>query len=127
MKQTILVVKGDTASRRMICAVLENAGYTVVALDDVDVAESRLERDAFDAIVVDFKVSDAEGLSFVKKLRQLDTCKTTPVVMLTNQVIRAENQEIGLSFWQLKPLNLDKLLEAINTAVRFSYVKKVSL
>jgi two-component system cell cycle response regulator CpdR len=78
---TVLLVEPDTDLRDTLCAVLEEAGYAVVAYGDSKEALADL-RDicAFDLLVTEVRLSNLDGWQLARDARRL--CPGLPVVFI---------------------------------------------
>jgi CheY-like chemotaxis protein len=79
----VLIVDDHELDRRLSTLDLEEAGYLVSEAGNVDEALQRLERQTFDAIVLDIRMPGTDGLTFLRNMRLISKLEHVPVVMLT--------------------------------------------
>ena len=121
MSKTIMVVE-DSASIRMVVKItLQSKQYNVIEAVDGQKALDKLGEQKIDLFLCDVNMPNMDGLTFVKKLKQMDEYKFAPVVMLTTESEEAKKQEgkdAGVKAWLIKPFQPDKLLQALDVLLK---------
>lgn len=122
----ILVAEDDVAMRRLIAVALRAAGHRVIEASDgadvLDRIESTIWADRHDVIgliVSDMAMPALSGLDVLAALRAVEV--HTPFILITafgDDVVRAEATALGASSVLDKPLDVDGLLNAVETALR---------
>lgn len=80
----VLLVEDEPDHARLISLRLPSAaGWAVARAGSVAEARARLERETFDALVVDYRLGDGTGLALLAELRAAGN--RTPAMVLTNQ------------------------------------------
>jgi len=115
----ILVVDDEESVRQFLQEVLEDAGYTVVLASGGVNAVSEAASGEFDAVLMDNRMPDLDGLSALDELRRKNP--ELPVVLMTaygttRTAISAMQQ--GAFDYITKPFNLEELLGILEKAVR---------
>jgi len=80
-KGRILVVDDDIELRGLLQRYLGENGYEVRAVPDTKTMDRQLEREPFDAMVLDLMMPDEDGLSACRRLRAAN--ETIPIIVLT--------------------------------------------
>ncbi len=80
-KKHILVIDDDPSLRSLFQVVLENYGYTSESTDNGREALSKLALKTYDAVLLDYKFPDMNGLIVLRHIHQV--YPSLPVVMLT--------------------------------------------
>jgi two-component system, NtrC family, response regulator AtoC len=116
--RTILVVDDDATIRRALVAQLQDEGYRAVAAESLTAATAQLAAHAVDAVLLDIRLKDGDGLVFLEALRA--DRPTLPVIMATAfgdsaRAIRA--MQLGAFEYLTKPFDLDALLATVSRAV----------
>ena len=90
---TILIVDDEPINLEIICAHLEDDGYTLITASNGDEAWARIESapGQFDAIILDRMMPEMDGMQVLANIKDNDLLAQVPVVM---QTARAENQEV---------------------------------
>ena len=112
----ILVVDDEVHIVYVVAIKLRNNGYDVLTADNgVDAFElARTEKP--DIIVTDFQMPVMTGLELVKKLRQNEATRNTPVIMLTARGFAVEDkqrEDLQISEFLSKPFSPKELLRSI--------------
>ncbi|MEK6784270.1 MAG: response regulator [Nitrospirota bacterium] len=117
MSKTALVVDDSRTMRQMVAFTLTNAGFTVIEAEDGKDAVSKVAAGTkLDIVVTDLNMPEMDGITLIKKLRQLTAYKFTPILMLTTESAmekKKEGKEAGATGWIVKPFNPDVLLKTI--------------
>jgi DNA-binding NtrC family response regulator len=71
MLESALIVDDDADVRRMLTSVLEDAGYSVEAVDNGRQAIKSCERLPFDVALVDINLPDVKGTALLHELKRL--------------------------------------------------------
>ncbi|MGL4404515.1 MAG: response regulator, partial [Notoacmeibacter sp.] len=119
MQEPILIVDDDPVQRRLSEATLRRAGFNVVTVDNGKDALTRLENEAFSAIVLDMMMPGIDGAGVLSGLAQLGVA--TPVVVQTAQgsidaavrMVRA-----GAFDFLVKPVAPERLIASIQSAIK---------
>ena len=116
MGYTILVADDSASMRQLISFTLQGAGFQVIeALDGKD-ALKKIKENKIDMVISDLNMPNFDGMELLKYLRDNDSFKSIPVVMLTTEsglstVLEAKNA--GISGWILKPFEPKKLTDTV--------------
>lgn len=110
----ILIVDDDEGVTQTFARMLRLEGYQVRTAIS---AESGLQEAATsppDAIILDLRMPLVDGLGFLRRLRQQDEQRTTPVAIVTGDYflddsVSAELRELGAEL-RFKPLWLEDLV-----------------
>jgi DNA-binding response OmpR family regulator len=118
MAQRILLVEDDARLARMVAEYLGQAGFrmTTVArgMDGID----KLEREPFDALVLDLMLPDIDGLDVARRIRARSQI---PILMLTARgepADRVVGLELGADDYLPKPFEPRELLARLKAVLR---------
>ncbi len=114
----VLLVEDDVGVREVLSAYLAVDGYDVVEAGDgvegLDLAIS----DAPDLIVTDIMMPNLDGLGLVKRLRQDDTLRQIPVLLISGHCDSPGNMNTDPHNGQVaflpKPISLGGFLAAVH-------------
>ena len=113
MASKILVVDDEPYMHRLLQYHLERAGFQVLkAVNGREAVEIAL-REGPRLIVMDVMMAELDGLSALKLLKQADSTKTIPVIMITasaHHVTRQEAEHSGAAMFMTKPFSPTQLL-----------------
>lgn len=115
---TVLVVEDTQDTREALCDLLGHHGYRVDAVQDGMSALRQASQIRYDAVVLDMRLPDIDGLSVLKTLIELDA--TLPVIVLTAYV--SSESKIGSfrkgAFAYLpKPYNPEEMTATLHRAI----------
>ncbi|MEO0705260.1 MAG: ATP-binding protein [Cyanobacteria bacterium J06649_5] len=128
--QTLLIVD-DSASDRVACQrYLEqesNRTYQIIEAESAQAGFLQLERTSIDLILLDYRLPDLDGLSFLERLQEC-TGLNIPVIMLTgqgNEMIAAKAIKAGAYNYIVKQPQMGNVLRlAVRTALREATLKR---
>ncbi len=89
MAKTLLVVDDSATMRKIITRTIRKAGLSVD--DDIQEAGNgcealdKLNAGSVDVVLCDINMPEMNGLEFVKKARELDSCADTKIVMISTE------------------------------------------
>ncbi|MCC7382472.1 MAG: response regulator [Deltaproteobacteria bacterium] len=118
MAWTILVVEDDKSVARFLGDVLEREGYKVLFESDGEWALRTAQSKPVDLMLLDVLLPKLVGFDVVDRLRQTEKGKTLPVVMISGVYRAAAHkdalmQKLGIIDYLDKPVDLDRLLDAV--------------
>jgi len=111
-----LVVDDSVSVRRSMETLMQDAGYDVVSARDGVDGLGVLQRRTPDVVLVDLEMPRMNGLEFTSALRNRETTRRTPVVMITSRFTDKHRQlarAAGVDLFLTKPYAEDQLLGAI--------------
>jgi two-component system, OmpR family, response regulator MprA len=118
-RQRILVVEDDEAISRMLEVELGEAGYDVLLVARGDDALASITRDRPDAVVLDLRLPDRDGLSVCRQARREG--HDLPILMLT-ALDRLGDRVLGLDAgaddYLPKPFAVEELLARLRALLR---------
>lgn len=92
----ILVVDDSAPHRRLLTAILDRAGHTVVTAANGAEALALLEREAVDGVVSDVKMPVIDGYQLLRGLRSDARWSRLPFIFYSSVFIDRSAQELGL-------------------------------
>ena len=108
----------DSATVRLaLSRTLTEAGYEVHEANDGCDALTKLNRCQVDMLVTDLNMPNMDGIILTGKLREIDSYKFTPILILTTETSEARKQEgkaAGATGWIEKPFDPDHLLSTVD-------------
>ncbi len=121
MSKTILIVDDSESIREVVSATLENDGYEVlVGIDGLD-AQKHLTGQEIGLIITDLNMPNKNGIELIKDVRQNESYKFTPILLLTTESQAEKKQEAkaaGATGWIVKPFVQEKLLATVKKVLR---------
>ena len=123
----IWVIDDDEAIRFVLQRALRRRGYEVTCFETVGDVRSALRRAQPQALLTDIRLPDADGLSIVDTLEQLEL--DIPVIAMTafadlDQAVSAFQK--GVFEYLPKPFDLDQVLSVVERAVAAEQAEPVA-
>ncbi|MCB2017100.1 MAG: response regulator transcription factor [Hydrogenophaga sp.] len=115
----LLIVEDDELLRDGLSAQLMQAGHRVDTAQDGEDALDRLNRVAYEGVVLDLGLPKIDGLTVLRRLRQ--RLPALPVLILTARdgiEDRVEGLNAGADDYLTKPFNRDELLARLQSMLR---------
>lgn len=121
MASTILVVEDEPAIQELIAVNLTFAGHKVLRAFDADQAQTLINAELPDLILLDWMLPTTSGLSLARALRQDERTRNIPIIMLTaksTEEDKVEGLESGADDYITKPFSPKELLARIKAVLR---------
>ena len=120
----LLVVEDEDAIREMLVMVLEQSDFNIIAVASAEEAQHSLADNAMpDLIVLDWMLPGISGVELAKRLKQDDSFKDLPIIMLTargEEEDKIRGLEIGADDYVTKPFSPKELIARIKAVLRRS-------
>ncbi|MFO1082175.1 MAG: response regulator [Reyranellaceae bacterium] len=118
MAERILMIDDDERLAGMVADYLGGAGFRVTTAATARDGEARLKREAFDALILDLMLPDADGLDLCRRLR---AASDIPILMLTARgepMDRVVGLELGADDYLAKPFEPRELQARLRAILR---------
>lgn len=115
----VLVLDDDAELRGMLRRYLGEHGFDVTAVATAEQLDRHLQREPYDALVLDLMMPGEDGLSICRRLRV--TGQTIPILMLTakgDPVDRIIGLEMGADDYLSKPFDPRELIARLHAMFR---------
>jgi len=119
----ILIVEDEPEIRKMVCLALKNASYETSEAENSEQALRLLLDKRSDLIIVDWMLPDISGIKLIRKIRQREIHKQTPIIMLTarsEEEDKVSGLDAGADDYMTKPVSIRELLARIKALLRRS-------
>ena len=116
----ILLVDDEPGIRTSLSAVLEDEGYSVVAVADGEAGLAQLETESFDCVLLDVWLPGMDGMEVLNRIQERLGDERPAVVMISGHgnietALRATR--MGAFDFIEKPLTIDKVLLVVKNAI----------
>lgn len=119
----ILVIDDDRFNRTFARDALENVGYAVIEAEDGEQGIEKAGRETPDLILLDIVMPGLDGIDVCHRLKDLDACNNTPIVMYTSldedRLIEIA-LKAGASDYIIKPPNVTQLRIRVGLNLRLA-------
>jgi CheY-like chemotaxis protein len=119
----VLVVEDHDDTREMLQLLLEIFGCHVVSAEDGEKALRLAEQIHPDLILMDMKLPVVDGLTVTRSIRASAKLNQVPIIALTGLTTpkaQAEARDAGCTAYIEKPVNVDRLEEAVSSVTRYA-------
>ena len=120
-KKTILVVEDDKDINELICAVLDQAGYEPVSVEDGEEAVRKADKLKPDLVLLDIMLPKMDGIEVCHSISSNEKTKGIPIIMVTikrDTSTKLESYIAGASRYITKPFGVEFLLSEIEKTLR---------
>ena len=115
----VLIIDDDRQIVQALGVRLRNAGFTVRTAFDGTTGLDAATRGSFNAIVLDIRIPQMDGLTLLTKLRAQEKTRLVPVVMLSaNACDQKKALAQGAQYFMPKPYDPKALLAVVESAVQ---------
>ena len=117
-QKTVLVVDDEQVHRYMLCSMLKEWGWRCVEADDGLTAVAAVEKNAYDAVLMDVRMARMDGREAFSRIHTMQPA--LPVIIMTAySSVDAAVEAIrhGAHDYLTKPLDFDRLRLALERAV----------
>lgn len=121
----ILVVDDEADTLKVISSVLVTEGYRADTFTSPVQALQKLKEESYDAVLVDYKMPDMDGLEFLKAIKASDS--DVPVILFTAYATLShavEAMKCGAYHYFSKPLNYEELKIVLKNSIMFHRLQK---
>lgn len=117
MSKKVLVVEDHHDTSFMLCRLLKMEGYEVEHAMDGVVGYSTAASDHPDLIVTDIQMPRMNGIDMIKKIREEDELRDTPIIVMSAYGRRMIDDAIdaGADDFVEKPIDFDKFLSTVRS------------
>lgn len=121
-RRTVLVVDDDPSVIQTFARLLRLEGYDVVTALDAEAGLHAIATTPTDAVLLDLRMPFMDGLLFLRRLREAERHRRTPVAIITgdyfvDECVVRELRELGAVVC-FKPMWLEDLLEVTEHLLR---------
>ena len=117
----ILVVDDDTAINELIKVNLELAYYQVITALDGNKGYALAKQELPDLVILDVMMPEVDGYTVAKRIRENDSTKDIPILMLTALGMlqnKVEGFNIGVDDYLVKPFEMEELLVRVKALLK---------
>ncbi len=127
MKGTVLIVDDERNIRRSLRMILSREGFTLLEATSLADAREALGREEMDAVLLDVRLPDGNGLDLLSELRVTPATRELPVIVISGHASledAAQAVRSGATDFFQKPLDRDRVLVSVRNAVRTRHLAR---
>ncbi len=121
----ILLAEDNPVNQKLAINLLKKRGYTVVAAGNGKEAVALFDEEKFDAILMDVQMPEMDGFEATAAIREKEkgSGSCIPIIAMTAHAMAGDREkclEAGMDGYVSKPIQVPKLIEAIENATKNS-------
>ncbi len=123
MDINILLVEDETAIRDMLAMLLEQAGFAVRGVSDVQAADRCLKENAPNIILLDWMLPGISGVEWCRRLKRDKDYSSIPVILVSargEEEDKVRGLDVGADDYICKPFSPKELIARIRAVLRRS-------
>jgi signal transduction histidine kinase/ActR/RegA family two-component response regulator len=112
----ILIVEDNQVNQKLVSAVLQKHGHTVMIVSNGLEALEALRRDRFRMILMDVQMPEMDGLEATRLIRKNPRWETIPIVAMTARAMEGDEESCrsaGMNGYLSKPIHAEHLLSVV--------------
>jgi len=121
MSKRVLIIDDEASIRESLSGILEDEGFVPLAAPDGEAGLALLDEEPVDCVLLDIWMEGMDGLEVLSRIKSRD--ETLPVIMISGHgtiETAVQATKAGAYDFIEKPLSYDKIILAVNNALRFS-------
>ncbi len=119
MTKRVLIVDDDARNIFALAAVLRARSFECLSCMSATEALQILKGDeSVDAVLIDMMMPDMDGYEAIPLIKRIPARKTIPVISVTAQAMMGDREkclEAGADGYIAKPVDVDKLMQLLNS------------
>jgi two-component system, sensor histidine kinase and response regulator len=115
----ILLAEDNLVNQKLACRLLEKWGHSVITVGNGLEAVHAVEKERFDAVLMDIQMPEMDGLEATARIRKAEkaTGRHVPIIALTAHATAGDRTlcfEAGMDGYASKPIRREELLKALH-------------
>jgi DNA-binding NtrC family response regulator len=122
-RASILIVEDEDSQRSLLSGLLKKEGYTIGEAGTGADALAVFKKDVFELVLLDYKLPDTDGLTLLKKFKEINPEVEVIMVTAFGSIENAVGAlKAGATEYLTKPIDLDDLLFKIKRTEEKTYL-----
>lgn len=116
----ILLIEDTPANRKLVHAMLEQAGHSVKSAEDAEAGLTLALGGGIDLVLMDIHLPGMDGLAATRMLKENSDTRDIPVLALTALAMESDKTRIlaaGCDGYITKPVRYRELVDAVSAAL----------
>ncbi|MBZ0135356.1 MAG: response regulator [Planctomycetes bacterium] len=119
-RSIVLLIEDDTDENSPTRGLIDEIGANCYRVTSVEQAESILNQNAPDVVIVDHSLPDGTGIELIALLRQNTSHRGTPIILLTGEIDAMELERavmMGIYAFLAKPFDGEEFKKLVGAAI----------
>jgi signal transduction histidine kinase/DNA-binding NarL/FixJ family response regulator len=128
-RRTILIVDDVADNRALLSTLLYPLGFVVLEAGNGEEALTKVQTRCPDLVLMDVLMPVMDGLESARCLRQLESCRQVPIILVSASVSSLDQQKslaAGANALLGKPVDFDLLLQQIGALLQIAWTYEAS-
>jgi len=120
-KASILIVEDDSEIQEMLSFAMTKESWKLIQVKTGEEGLDYLKKNQVSCILLDIMLPGMDGLKFIKKLKEIEKCRSIPVIMTTARGEESDvitGLELGADDYVVKPYSPKVLIARIRASLR---------
>ena len=113
----IMIVDDDQTTTSLLQTLLELDGFDVAVVRRGADVIPKAEQNIPDLIMMDYHLTDMEGVDIIRAIRKHATLKGVPILMASGMDVSVEAMEAGANKFIVKPFEPSELPDLFNSLI----------
>ena len=121
MSHKVLIIEDEFAIREMLSFAIEQNGYKAITVSSYSEAKPHLMSEPPALILLDWMLPGISGIQIARKLKQSDTYKNIPIIMITargEEDDKIQGLGVGADDYITKPFSPKELVARVKAVLR---------
>ena len=122
MNKKVLIAEDSSVIQNLAKKILQFQNFDITAVKNGKQVLDKLEKEAYDVIVMDINMPIMDGMQCAEQIRKRDDEKAnTPIIVISGNARNYSQEDfdrIGINAYLQKPLNFDELVEKVHEYTR---------
>ncbi|KIX15324.1 response regulator [Dethiosulfatarculus sandiegensis] len=117
----VLLVEDNEINQQVAQEILENAGLSVELAENGKVALKKLEKQEFEAVLMDVQMPVMDGYTATKALRKIRRFQNLPIIAMTANAMAGDKETAilaGMNDHVAKPIDPDQLFSSLRKWIK---------
>lgn len=129
-QHNILVLEDEPDIANLLTLLLKQQNFNVTTCSNTRAARKLMETTRFDAITVDIRLPEQDGLSFVQEIRaqEIDSCLPIIIISAEAQLHKSKSSSaLRIIDWIDKPIDTERLQKSLYKALEKSMTSSATI
>ena len=121
----ILIVDDSSVNNLLMRSILEDKGYSILAVSNGKDALKILRQKLPDLIILDIMMPELNGFGVLESVKKYESTANIPVIMLTarnNQKDQEKAITMGAADYVIKPIDIEDVIARVDRLVNLKVV-----
>jgi len=114
----VLLAEDNAVNQKLAVRLLEKRGHSAAVVSDGQAALEALERETFDAVLMDVQMPGVDGFEATRRIRarEAGTGRRLPIIAMTAHAMKGDRERclaVGMDGYVTKPIQVEQLFQVL--------------